>query len=62
MSKVIKILVADNQPIFRRGLHTLFANEPGLELLGEAENSKEAVEKARSLGPDLLLIDLMTPD
>jgi NarL family two-component system response regulator LiaR len=61
MSEPIRILIADDHPIVRRGLRTLITSEPGLELLDEATNGVEAVEKARLLRPDVILLDLVMP-
>jgi NarL family two-component system response regulator LiaR len=45
----------------RKGLQTLIASEPRLELIGEAENGVEAVQKARDLQPDVILLDMLMP-
>jgi NarL family two-component system response regulator LiaR len=61
MAETIRILIADDHPLVRRGLSTLFATEPGMELVGEAADGQEAVQKARALQPDVILLDLMMP-
>jgi two-component system, NarL family, response regulator LiaR len=61
MTEVIRILIADDHPLVRRGLSTLFATEPGIELVGEASDGVEVVEKARTLHPDVILLDLIMP-
>ena len=48
----IRILLVDDQPLFRRALATLIAEQPRLSVVGEAQNGLEAVEMARALGPD----------
>ena len=59
--KTIRVLIADDHAIVREGLRTLINSKPGMELAGEAANGKEAVEKARLLKPDVILIDLVMP-
>ena len=57
----IRILIADDHAIVREGLRVLISNERGLELVGEASDGFEAVEQARRLKPDVILIDLVMP-
>lgn len=57
----IKILLADDQSIVREGLASLLALQPDLEIVGEAENGKIAVEQAEALQPDVILMDLRMP-
>ena len=57
----IRVLIADDHPVVRRGLISLLRTEPGLELVGEAENGAEAVELTRLLHPDVILLDLVMP-
>lgn len=61
MSEPIRILIADDHAIVREGLRSLIATEPGMELLGEASDGLQAVEKARALQPDVILLDMMMP-
>ena len=57
----IRVLIADDHAIVREGLRTLIASEPGMELVGEAADGIEVVMKARSLQPDVILMDLLMP-
>lgn len=58
---MIRILIADDHPVVRRGLQNLLSDEPDIEVLGLAANGREAVEMARELRPDVVLIDLRMP-
>ena len=60
--KKIKILLADDHRLLRMGLATLIASEKDMEVVGEAENGREAVELARTLRPDVVIMDLMMPE
>ena len=60
-SKPIRVLIADDHPVVRRGLRTLFSSEPGIEPVGEAADGAEAVLMARSLQPDVILLDMVMP-
>ncbi|MEZ4364122.1 MAG: response regulator transcription factor [Kofleriaceae bacterium] len=57
----IRILLVDDHPIIRAGLRSLIEAEQDLEVVGEAEDGRVAVELARSLQPDLVLMDLRMP-
>ena len=61
MAKPIRILIADDHAIVRRGLRTLIASEPGMKVVGEAADGGEAVERARTLCPDVILMDIVMP-
>jgi DNA-binding NarL/FixJ family response regulator len=60
--KSIRILAADDHPIFRAGLAALIASEVDLELVGEASSGREAIHQYRALRPDVTLLDLQMPD
>jgi DNA-binding NarL/FixJ family response regulator len=57
----IKILLVDDQPLFREGLRTLLSVHPDFEVVGEAGNGGEAIKLARSLLPMVVLMDLQMP-
>ncbi len=61
MDKTIRILIADDHAIVRKGLITLIDSEPGIEVVGEAVDGIEVVLKARSLKPDVILLDMIMP-
>jgi two-component system, NarL family, nitrate/nitrite response regulator NarL len=60
-SQPIRIVIADDHPIFRDGLRRLLEAEPDLKVVGEAQDGTEAVKMARQLKPDILLLDLAMP-
>jgi YesN/AraC family two-component response regulator len=55
------VLIADDNPLIRQGLSELFQTEEDFDVCGDAENGREAVEKAQELHPDLILLDLSMP-
>ncbi|MFC1903780.1 response regulator [Chloroflexota bacterium] len=57
----IKVLVVDDHALFRRGITTVLENQAGLEVVGEAIDGLEAIEKAEKLTPDVILMDLNMP-
>jgi DNA-binding NarL/FixJ family response regulator len=59
--EVIRVLIADDQALFRRGLYVVLGTEDGIEVVAEAENGEEAIEKARELAPDVVLMDVRMP-
>ena len=60
-SQPIRIVIADDHPIFRDGLRRLLETETDLKVIGEACDGAEAVKLARQLKPDILLLDLAMP-
>lgn len=57
----IRLLIADDHPVVRAGLEGMISSEPDFEVVGEAEDGREAVELADRLSPDLILLDLRMP-
>lgn len=60
-ANTIRILIADDHAIVRRGLRTLIDSEPGMQVIGEAVDGVEAVDQVRALEPDVILLDMMMP-
>ena len=58
---VLTVLIADDHPVFRKGLRTLLAAMPDTEVVGEATSGEEAVRLAEQLQPDVVLMDLRMP-
>ena len=56
-----RLLIADDHALMREGTNAVLARVPDLEVVGEAENGREAVELCRSLRPDLVLMDVSMP-
>lgn len=57
----IRILLVDDQSLFREGLHTLLSVQAGFEVVGEAANGEEALRIAVTLRPDVVLMDVRMP-
>ena len=59
MNPPISVLIVDDHPIVREGLHALISTEPNMQIVGEAANGVDAVRMVRELKPDVILLDLM---
>jgi DNA-binding NarL/FixJ family response regulator len=57
----VRVLIADDHPLFRDGLRALLASAPGVELVGEATTGEEAVSLAADLQPDVVVMDVQMP-
>src|SRR5262245_33477432 len=57
----IKVLLSDDHTVVRQGLRSLLAAEPDIEVIGEAENGRQAVQMAKTLAPDVVIMDIAMP-
>jgi DNA-binding NarL/FixJ family response regulator len=57
----IRILLVDDHTLFRKGIGGILAEEQGFQVVGEAGNGREAIEKAKELMPDVILMDISMP-
>lgn len=57
-----RVLIADDEDLMRAGLAELLTADPAIEIVGQASNGREAVEQARRLAPDVVLMDVRMPD
>lgn len=62
MEGPIRVVVADDHTLFRRGLISLLSAQPWLEVVGEADTGMKTLEKVRELMPDVVLMDVYMPD
>src|SRR5262245_49115331 len=58
----LRLLIADDEPLIRRGLRTALANQPAIEVIAECENGAQAIQEVLSKQPDLVLLDVQMPD
>jgi len=59
--EVVRVLIADDQALFRRGLYVVLGTEEDIEVVAEAEDGEEAIAKAEELAPDAVLMDVRMP-
>ena len=57
----IRTLITDDHGVVRQGLRMFLSLDPDIQVVGEAENDREALEMARELEPDVVLMDLLIP-
>ncbi|MFI5419407.1 MAG: response regulator [Nitrososphaerales archaeon] len=60
--KTLRILIADDHDLIRRGIKTLIQTHPGWEVCGEVPNGREAVSQTEALKPDIVIMDISMPD
>ncbi|WP_043193146.1 response regulator [Streptomyces sp. NRRL F-2664] len=60
-AEVIRVVIADDEPLIRAGIRMILTSAPDIEVVAEAANGREAVELARSHAPDVLLLDIQMP-
>lgn len=58
---VVRVLLADDHPVYRMGLHALLEQADGIEVVGEAQTGQEAVAEADALRPDVVVMDVRMP-
>ncbi len=58
----VRLLLADDHTLFRKGVRTLLEQMPDIEVVGEAANGQEVVSRARELVPDVILMDIRVPE
>jgi NarL family two-component system response regulator LiaR len=61
MTESIRVLIADDHAIVRKGLRALLATEPDIQVVGEAGDGAEAIAQVHALNPDVILMDLVMP-
>lgn len=62
MPKIVTVLLADDQTLFREGLKDLLEDEKGIKVVGEAKTGPEAIEMVKRLKPDVVLMDIKIPE
>jgi two-component system, NarL family, nitrate/nitrite response regulator NarL len=59
--KRIRVLIAEDHPVVRKGIIALLSNQPVIQVLGEAKDGQDALRKAKEMRPDVLLVDIEMP-
>jgi DNA-binding NarL/FixJ family response regulator len=59
--EVIRVLIADDQALFRRGLYVVLGTEENIEVIAEAEDGEQAITRAEEMAPDVVLMDVRMP-
>src|ERR1051325_10222287 len=62
MKDRIRVLLCDDHTLFREGIKAIIRDEPSIEIVGEASDGREGVDKASELRPDVVLMDIAMPD
>jgi two-component system response regulator NreC len=62
MKDKITVLLCDDHTLFREGIKAILRDEPSIEIVGEADNGRDAASKAARLHPDIILMDIAMPD
>ena len=62
MNQPVRVLIADDRPIFRAGVRGMLKDFPEITIVGEATTGREAVDRCRRLRPDVVLMDLQMPE
>jgi two-component system, NarL family, response regulator NreC len=62
MSRIIRILLADDHTVLRNGLRLLLERQPGFQVIAEASDGRETIELAGELNPDVILLDIAMPN
>jgi DNA-binding NarL/FixJ family response regulator len=62
LSETMKILIVDDHPLFRQGLRDVLEIEPRMQVVGEAADGEQAIDRIRELAPDVVLMDINLPN
>lgn len=62
MNKKVRIFICDDHALFREGIKAVLREQPGFEIIGEAPDGKQAVEKVGAMRPDIVLMDIEMPE